>query len=260
VCGGRDFEESAVLARELVDAWELGVAEAAYINRQQGMHCQNCGTSLRSMALATAISAECGAPNRLLPHALAAKAWWRVLEINSAGQVSHYLRLLPRHTRVDYPTVDMQDLPFDDCTFDMVVHSDTLEHVPDPGRGLRESHRVLKPGGRLCFTVPIVVARRTRDRRDLPPSFHGTTSDPGMYLVHTEYGSDVWLDVLRAGFSACTIYGHEVPGGLALGASRQSRSRALGDRVIQRSLGLAHRLFTSRRPPAGGPRRESGGT
>ena len=29
----------------------------------------------------------------------------------------------------------MMDLPFADCTWDFVVHSDTLEHVPDPLKG-----------------------------------------------------------------------------------------------------------------------------
>ena len=50
-------------------------------------------------------------------------------------------------------------------TYDLVVHSDTLEHVPDPVRALQECRRVLRPLGACCFTVPIVVGRLTRSHQ-----------------------------------------------------------------------------------------------
>ena len=56
-----------------------------------------------------------------------------MLEINEAGTLHPILRMLPRHRLVSYPEVDMTRLPFADRSFDLVVHSDTLEHVPDPG-------------------------------------------------------------------------------------------------------------------------------
>jgi len=45
-------------------------------------------------------------------------------------------------------------LPFADCVFDSATLMDTLEHVRDEHRTLRELHRVLKPGGLLLVTVP----------------------------------------------------------------------------------------------------------
>ena len=45
-------------------------------------------------------------------------------------------------------------MPQPDETFDLVVHSDTLEHVPDPVRGLAECRRVLKPHGLLILETP----------------------------------------------------------------------------------------------------------
>ena len=45
-------------------------------------------------------------------------------------------------------------LPFADHTFDRVICSEVLEHIPDYRAALVEIERVLKPGGLLCATVP----------------------------------------------------------------------------------------------------------
>ena len=77
---------------------------------------------------------------------------------------SPILRAMKGHTFGAYPEVDMHALPYPDETFDIVVHSDTLEHVPEPVHALGECKRVLKPNGALCFTVPIIVARLSRSK------------------------------------------------------------------------------------------------
>lgn len=46
------------------------------------------------------------------------------------------------------------ELPFADNTFDKVMCSEVLEHIPDYRGALREIERVLKPGGLLCASVP----------------------------------------------------------------------------------------------------------
>lgn len=45
-------------------------------------------------------------------------------------------------------------LPFDDNTFDYVISSDVIEHTPNPYNATKELIRVLKPGGKICITVP----------------------------------------------------------------------------------------------------------
>ena len=49
---------------------------------------------------------------------------------------------------------DALDLPFADGTFDCVIASEILEHVPEDDRAIAELVRVLKPGGALAITVP----------------------------------------------------------------------------------------------------------
>ncbi|MBN4055367.1 class I SAM-dependent methyltransferase [bacterium AH-315-K03] len=45
-------------------------------------------------------------------------------------------------------------LPFADNTFDKIMCSEVLEHIPDFNGALKEIRRVLKPGGLFCASVP----------------------------------------------------------------------------------------------------------
>jgi SAM-dependent methyltransferase len=56
---------------------------------------------------------------------------------------------LTRARRVDARLGDVQELPFEDASFDCAVAAWMLYHVPDLDRGLAELARVLRPGGRL---------------------------------------------------------------------------------------------------------------
>ena len=48
----------------------------------------------------------------------------------------------------------VMDLPFRKSSFDTLVASEILEHLPDDRKALSEWRRVLKPEGRLVATVP----------------------------------------------------------------------------------------------------------
>lgn len=47
-------------------------------------------------------------------------------------------------------------LPFDDASFDTVVLSDVLEHIPTPVPLLTDVRRVMRPGGVLLLNVPFL--------------------------------------------------------------------------------------------------------
>lgn len=216
-CGSNSFELTPILWPELVQEWGINDAEAAYIDRQQGLHCADCGSSLRSLALAAAIMRSFGYRGLFKRFVRNPLRRIRTLELNEAGNLHRYLRKLWGHRIGRYPEVDMQRLPYRDNTFDLVVHSDTLEHVPDPVLALSECRRVLRRGGICAFTVPIIVDRMTRSREGLPPSYHGRPTDMKRdFAVVTEYGADAWKHVIAAGFEECRISSLEYPAAQAL--------------------------------------------
>ncbi len=47
------------------------------------------------------------------------------------------------------------EIPVPDRSFDSVLCTAVLEHLEDPGRALKESFRVLRPGGHALYTVPL---------------------------------------------------------------------------------------------------------
>lgn len=219
VCGGAAFRDQPVLWDRLIAEWQLSPEEVAYVDRQQGTQCVHCHSSLRANALAMAIASWAGRAGEPLMTVLggAEAQTLRVLEINEAATLSPLLRTLPGHVLAEYPAVDMTAMPYADGSFDLVVHSDTLEHVPNPIRALSECRRVLRPGGAVCFTIPVIVGRMTRDRTGLPPSFHGNAEMLAAdWAVATEFGADAWTYVIRAGFSAVTIHVFEFPAATAL--------------------------------------------
>jgi SAM-dependent methyltransferase len=222
VCCGEQFRIAEVLWPELVEAWQLSHRETVYVNRQQGLCCSRCGNNLRSMALAQAIVASFGFAGCLEQFIRAKEtAQLRILEINPAGMLTQFLQQLPLHRLISYPEFDMTNLNIESGSYDLVVHSDTLEHIEYPEVGLTECMRVLQPDGRCIFTVPIIVSRLTRSREGLPKSYHGVRGEKtDDLLVHTEFGSDAWTYVLKSGFSACTIHCLEYPGGLAIEAKK----------------------------------------
>jgi SAM-dependent methyltransferase len=52
----------------------------------------------------------------------------------------------------------LEDLPYDDDTFDLITCLDVIEHTPDDRVALGELRRVCRPGGWLLVTVPAYQA------------------------------------------------------------------------------------------------------
>ena len=81
------------------------------------------------------------------------------------GQFSNLIKRFPILARADfypYPDANVicdfpEALPFKDDSFNLIIASNVLEHVPNTGRLLTECTRVLKPGGQLVATIPFLL-------------------------------------------------------------------------------------------------------
>lgn len=76
-----------------------------------------------------------------------------ILSDLSEGMLNKAKETLSGENGIEYRTVDIQNIPFPDHTFDAVIANMMLYHVPDLAKGLSEVRRVLKEGGKFyCAT------------------------------------------------------------------------------------------------------------
>ncbi len=89
-----------------------------------------------------------------------------------------------------------QNLPFHSCSFDSVLCTQVLEHVPDPWYMLKEVHRVLRPGGKLLLSAP--QAWRLHEEpfdfyRYTKYGLHYLVQEAGLQMIETIPQGGVWL-------------------------------------------------------------------
>lgn len=96
---------------------------------------------------------------------------------------------------------DIQATSFPENYFQIVISEDVLEHVPDPSKAFCEIRRILKPGGKHIFTIPIDwSARESYARAGFEdgrlvhyhaPEIHGDPFRPDGVLAFWTFGTDV---------------------------------------------------------------------
>jgi len=224
----RRVEEWLVAAR-LLRVGEFRLALAAcplcgptiYVRLRRdtlAVRCVRCKASPIHTATMTVILQE-------IPHL----ASTTVYEMSTAGPLVQFLRRRARElhcseyfegvepgTHVDNILCqDVERLTFPDESFDLCTCTEVFEHVEDDRTGFAEVHRVLRPGGRLVFTVPLADVEETveRVRRDggrlvhlLEPEYHGDRRrGPRGVLAFRTYGRDVTARLRAAGFASAEV-------------------------------------------------------
>ncbi len=79
-----------------------------------------------------------------------------ILSDISEGMIAAASKNLKEYKNIEYHVVDIQDIPYEDGAFDIVIANMMLYHVPDLLNGLNEVRRVLKNNGSFyCATYGI---------------------------------------------------------------------------------------------------------
>jgi SAM-dependent methyltransferase len=109
---------------------------------------------------------------------------------------------------------DLENLSFDDESFDLHLTQDVFEHLFNPAAAFREIARTLRPGGAHVFTTPLVRKSEptrfcARLRPDgivvhlvQPPEYHGNPISAEGSLVTVHWGYDI-ADYI---FKACGLF------------------------------------------------------
>jgi SAM-dependent methyltransferase len=231
-----------VVTPRLAELWGLSPRLADALARKESGDCAHCGAKLRGRRLAQVLLTlySGGAPPA------PSLARWveapeirklRVAEINRIDGVHAFVRTLPFYAGSDYSgeshpasadpearSEDLTRMSYRDSSFDLILTSETLEHVPDLHAALREIHRVLAPGGRHVFTVPVLPGTKQTVARavvgpdgsicDRMPRICHPGGDWG-YPVFTEIGTDLAELLTQAGFQTDIHFGPVIEDDLA---------------------------------------------
>lgn len=177
------------------------------------VRCLRCGASAVSQSIIEVVASQC-------PDMAASD----VLELSARGTLARWLQRsagtlalseympgrAPGEVVDGVRNEDVQRLSFGDACFDLVTSTEVFEHVADDARGFAEVWRVLRPGGRFVFTVPLTGRSATHERATVrdgevvhldAPEYHGdpyTGSD--RVLCMRDYGEDILERLCAAGF------------------------------------------------------------
>lgn len=102
------------------------------------------------------------------------------------------------------------DLSFADESFDFIISLDVIEHIPDYEQAFKECARVIKPGGKMMWSVPFVADWDKNVIRAeivdgeihhiLPPEYHGDPLSSDGVLCFQHFGWEMFEQAKKAGF------------------------------------------------------------
>jgi SAM-dependent methyltransferase len=112
------------------------------------------------------------------------------------SQYDGYKGVEGQYAEIDYVS-DIAQIPVPDASFDVILCTEVLEHVPCPIDALREMSRITKPNGRLFITAPLGSGLHQE-----PYHFYGGYTDHWYRKFLADFGCDVVTIEPNRGFFA----------------------------------------------------------
>ena len=106
-------------------------------------------------------------------------------ETQDFAQYEGYKGAEGQYAKIDHVS-DITAIPVPDESFDVILCTEVLEHVPYPIESLKEMIRITKRGGRLFITAPLGSGLHQE-----PYHFYGGYTDHWYRKFLTEFGCDV---------------------------------------------------------------------
>lgn len=181
--------------------------------------CNNCCSSVRERAVKYILDKLY--PDLLLP---------KIHESSPAGSLHKLLSSFPNYSysfffnnvengqynSENLLCANLECLPFEDNSFDLLLTMDVFEHIFNPLIALKEIYRVLKPGGYYIMTVPIENFNNPTEKtclinennvvthiptgisqsKNIKLEYHGNPIDASGSLVTYYYGYDL-IDMIN---------------------------------------------------------------
>ncbi|MBV9831013.1 MAG: methyltransferase domain-containing protein [Marmoricola sp.] len=194
ICGHR-----GTLLYELPDATILGSMRIGIL--RETLRCRSCCGKMRDRLMARAlldvVEKVCGVRARSIDDlALVLPDGLRILDTDANGRIARRLAHLPGVVvslyRPELPSgedlgdgvvnVDLEQIPFEDGRFDVILTTEVMEHVRFADKAHAEIARALSPGGHYLFTVPYdetlehtwqLIDPETDEFLVHPPHMHG---------------------------------------------------------------------------------------
>jgi SAM-dependent methyltransferase len=125
-----------------------------------------------------------------------------VTAIDADGLSVRYARKHFTAHNLTFDVGDLEQLPYRDASFDLVVSSNALEHLNSPNRFLEGLSRVLTSDGKAVVAVPPIL-----NDRDL-------SSHARIHYHRSNLTIDQWLQLFRVAGFASTCFAHRARQGI----------------------------------------------
>lgn len=195
---------------------------------RETLQCRECFASLRQRSLAIALLDHLFERTGIRHESIAALAvsglgGLRLLDTDNFSAISNLFRRTPGYIRCsylpdrpwgseiepNYYNINLENIDFDNQSFDIVLTSDVMEHVRNADTAHVEIQRILKPNGAYIFNVPydedseydiqLVDTTSAEDKYLCSPQYHGDPLTGGI-LAYRIFGRDLIAKLSGLGY------------------------------------------------------------